>query len=254
MKSPTGYDLNNPVEIDLSKKVDEISGIVFNQSDSTLFAIDDNEGNLYKISLTNDPQIQKWKIGKSEDFEDIVMTDTSFFVLVSKGNLLQFPRSIPPRDVSEFNLGLKGFNEFETLYYESQHNRLILFCKECKEDDDNTVSAYAYDLTGQRFIDTPVLRLRKKEVEKVAGEKLSRIKASAGSINPLTGEVFIISSINKILIVLDPDFNVKETYDLKRSKFVQPEGICFSPSGTLFISNEAGTEGKANILIFKRDQ
>ncbi len=95
MKSPAGYNLNKPVIINLSKKIDEISGIAYSSSDSSLFAIDDNTGFLYKIRLTKGPDIQKWEFGKKADYEDLVLVDSAFYILESSGKIIHFPLKFP---------------------------------------------------------------------------------------------------------------------------------------------------------------
>jgi len=252
MKSPAGYDLNKPVIINLSKKIDEISGIAYSSSDSSLFAIDDNTGFLYKIRLTKGPDIQKWEFGKKADYEDLVLVDSAFYILESSGKIIHFPLKVPITEAKIDKLELKGFNEFETLYYDADQKRLVLLCKECKEDGSDKVSAYGYAVTGNEFSKAPVLTMKREEVEKISGTKMGRLKVSAGNINPLTGEIFIISSINKVLIVMDNEYNIKGVYELQRNVFGHPEGLCFAPDGTLFISNEAGESKKANVLIFKK--
>lgn len=254
MKSPEGYDLNNPAIINLTKKIDQISGIAYSKSDNSLFAIDDDKGDLYNIPLTKKPEIKKWKFGKSADYEDLALVDSIFFILESSGKIISFPFRFPVTIGEANTIDLKGFNEFETLYYDPSEKRLILLCKECKKDNADTVSAYSYSIDTNTFSETPVLQLKRNDIEKKMGEKIGRLKASAGTVNPLTGEIFIISSINKLLIIADKNYNIKEVYDLKRSLFAQPEGICFAPDGTLFISNEASENSKAEILIFKRQQ
>ncbi len=252
LKSPEGYDLNKPEIINLSKKIDQVSGIVYSAADNSLYAIDDDNGDLYNITLTPKPEVQKWKFGKKNDYEDLAFADSAFYILESSGRLFKFPFGFPITDVKEYKLELSGFNEFETLYYDSSSQRLILLCKECEEDKKKSVSAYAFDIRSDSFVSTPVLELKRKELEKTLDDKVSRLKASAGAVDPITGNIFIISSINKLLIVADKQYRVKEAYELNRSTFGQPEGICFAPDGTLFISNEASGDNKADILIFKK--
>jgi len=82
-----------------------------------------------------------------------------------------------------------------------------------------------------------------------------KFKPAAASINPVTGDLYIVSSINKLLVTAGRDGVVKKVYNLDPKLFVQPEGITFSPSGNMFISNEAGPMKSANILFyqFKKD-
>lgn len=250
MRSPAGYDLNKPEVINLSKKIDQVSGIVYSASDNSLYAIDDDNGDLYNIPITEHPEIKRWKFGKKADYEDLVMTDSMFYILASNGTIVSFPHSFPITEIKEQKIGLEGFNEFETLYYEPAANRMIMLCKECNKDDKQAVSAYPFIISSNTFGEP--FKLKRSSVEAITKEKSGRLKISGGTINPLTGEIFFVSSINKLLIVTDKDLNVKDAYDLTRSEFEHPEGICFAPDGTLFVSNEASTETKANILIFKR--
>ena len=39
--------------------------------------------------------------------------------------------------------------EFETLYFDSSLNKLILVCKDCKEDNKKEVSTFAFDIATQ---------------------------------------------------------------------------------------------------------
>lgn len=252
MRSPAGYNLNKPEVINLTKKIDQISGIVYSASDNSLYAIDDDNGDLYNIPITEHPEIKKWKFGKKADYEDLVMTDSMFYILISNGTIISFPKKFPITDVKERKIDLEGFNEFETLYYDAAADRLLMLCKECNKDDKQTVSIYPFDLSSDSF--GQPLKLERKNVEAITKEKTGRLKISGGTINSSTGEVFLVSSINKLLIVTDKDLNVKDAYDLQRSEFEHPEGICFAPDGTLFVSNEASEETKANILIFKKNQ
>jgi hypothetical protein len=49
-------------------------------------------------------------------------------------------------------------------------------------------------------------------------------------------------------VVLSPDGKISEILQFKGKEFKQPEGIAFSEDGKLFISNEAGKNGKGNII------
>ena len=60
----------------------------------------------------------------------------------------------------------------------------------------------------------------------------------------------MISSVGKLLVVLDRDGYILGVHALDPNLFRQPEGICFSPEGDLYISNE-GRGGKGYVLKFK---
>ncbi len=62
--------------------------------------------------------------------------------------------------------------------------------------------------------------------------------------------IYLVSHAGKQLLVYDEEKRIKAFIPLDKSLFKQPEGICFSPEGTLFISNES-QGGRGNILTFK---
>jgi hypothetical protein len=55
------------------------------------------------------------------------------------------------------------------------------------------------------------------------------------------------------LLILDKAGSIKELYQLDQNEFSQPEGISFSPTGDLFISNE-GKKEPGNIMRVKIDK
>jgi uncharacterized protein YjiK len=87
LATPALYDLNNPVVFSLPDGLGEISGIAYYPKDSAVFAIVDEEGILFKIYLNGSKVIKKWKFDKKHDFEDVVMHDSTFYVLISNGDI-----------------------------------------------------------------------------------------------------------------------------------------------------------------------
>ena len=83
-------------------------------------------------------------------------------------------------------------------------------------------------------------------------EKDVDFKPSGIAIHPMTGQIYMISSVGKLLVVLNKNRDLSAKYALDKDVFKQPEGICFSPDGDLYISNE-GRGKSANILHFKFD-
>ena len=65
--------------------------------------------------------------------------------------------------------------------------------------------------------------------------------------NPLTKDIYVLSA-DKVLVVLNPDYKLKEVIKLNPVTYNQAEGICFDPSGTMYISSE-GDGGKGKLII-----
>ena len=249
--SPSGYDLNHPVAVYLNSELNEISGIIYYPKDTGVFAISDATGSLYKIFPDKKVALQKWKFGSNHDYEDLQRIDSTFYILASNGDIvsIQFSRSAPMQ-VKKFEMHDKQKNEFETLYFDSALNKLVLICKDCKEDKKSTVSTRAFDITNNTYSNGPYT-INVNTINKKANIKEMKFKPSAAAINPLTNELFILSSVNKMLVIADKNGNAKSVYNLRPSIYRQPEGIAFTPQGDLLISNEYDKEGSANILVIK---
>lgn len=75
-------------------------------------------------------------------------------------------------------------------------------------------------------------------------------KPSAAAIHPIEKRLYIVASVNGLLVITDLQGHVQEAYNLKHRLFLQPEGLAFAPNGDMYISNEGGYDGTANILKF----
>lgn len=246
------YDLSKPVTIELPKEIDEISGMDYDAADKSIYAIDDNEGDLFRIKIKGkDADVQHVKFGKGKDYEGISMVSGKVYVLNSPGSITYFSDSDPVKDAKTAASPAKGKNEFEILYKDPAANRLMMLCKDCHEDKKDELSVWAFDLAKNEFSKKPVRKIGIKKIEEISGEKIGRFKPSGANVHPITGDVYIISSINKMMLVTDADYNLKMVYKLHRDNFKQPEGLCFTPDGKLLISNEAAGKGKANILMYE---
>ena len=246
------YELDKPQTITLPQGINEISGISYNPADNTVFAVDDENGYLFKISLDRQPVVENWEFDKKRDFEEIAVVNNKAYVLVSSGKLVYFPVSFPVKNITTASLDIEGRNEFESLYHDPAANRLLMMCKDCKGDGKDAVSIYGFDLRTNTFDSRAIGVLNTSGINKKSGKKTDRFKPSAARIHPQTGELYIISSVNKMLVVADKNFTIKEVRRLDSSIFKQPEGLDFTPSGDMLISNEAGGSGNANILLFRQ--
>jgi uncharacterized protein YjiK len=255
LSSPPGYDLNKPAVVKLPGYLDEISGIAFYPKDKAVFAIDDEKGWLYKIFLSGNMAIQKWKYGKGSDFEDLVVVDSVFYVLQSKGNILavRFVQA-DSTVVESYKSELPGKNEFEILYEDKGQNRLIMLCKDCEADNRKSLTAFAFDLTTHTFAPSPAYVIDVTKIDELMNERKVKFKPSAAGIDPRTGKLFMISSVNKIVAVADKNGKVEKVYKINPKLFKQPEGLSFTPEGHLLISNESAGIGASNIFIFKYNQ
>ncbi|RYG48088.1 MAG: hypothetical protein EOO01_13975 [Chitinophagaceae bacterium] len=250
LKNPEGYNMRKAVQLKLPLELDEISGVAYHPGDSSVFAINDEKGWLYKIKRGQ--QIQTWKFSPGADFEDVVLRDSAFYVLRSNGDIirLSFNGTDQPT-VQQFYFSEQGEskNEFEILYYDSTRAKLMLICKDCEMDKKKSLTAFTFDPASGKYTGSP-FSINVQNIASAIGEEKMKFKPSAASINPRNGLLYIISAINKLIVVTDVNGNIKEVCHIDPGIFKQPEGISFTPAGGMIISNESADIGVADILFF----
>lgn len=248
-----GYNLREPEVIRLNRSLVEISGINYYPKDSTVFAIIDEDGVFSKIYINKNAEVKKWNFGKKKDYEDLMLVDSTFYVLISNGDIetLNFTDDSVVDNTIKYPGSDKKINEFESLYFDKAKRNLVMVCKECKEDPKGELSVWTFNIDSLTYV-PDAFTINVDDIAAKAGQQKVEFKPSATAINPVTNEVYIISSIAKLLVVTDLKGAVLQVVKLDPDLFKQPEGLTFTPSGDMLISNEWAEEGPANILLFKR--
>ena len=90
--------------------------------------------------------------------------------------------------------------------------------------------------------------IHKKDFLKVIDEKLEFFP-SAIAVHPFTHDIYILSTKdNKCMARYDYKGKLLSHQFIDKELMPQPEGICFSPEGTLYISTQ-GRHGKAAAIF-----
>ena len=256
VKSPAGYDLSKPVKYEMPTELLEISGIAFNSGDnSRIYAEQDEDGNIYYFR-PGDKQVSHAKFGKHGDYEDVAITGSRAVMLRSDGRLyslaLNQVNSGKLTDIKEFN-NLLPAGEYEGLYADQPANKLYALCKQCPGDKhDKECSGFIFNVSADGSISKAGnFKVDVRKISELSGKKKLKFHPSALAKNQLTKQWYILSSVNKLLVVTDVNWNVLQAYPLNPGKFLQPEGIAFDKQGNLYISNEGDQIGNGNILLFK---
>jgi uncharacterized protein YjiK len=268
------YDLEHPTSIyKMPEALTEISGISFHQDDDTqIYAEQDEKGRLYWLK-PGDQTAKYYDFGKDGDYEDLAFVGKQAVLLKSNGVLYSFDFT-PAADkegtpvtgsLQEWkDLVPKG--EYEGLFADAARNQLYLLCKDCKsEDHKKKVSVYRLDNDAGHWVRGAVYHIDVSQIstlvdptgqdngkkgKKGKKEKKVDFKPSALCQDPLTHQWYVLSSINKMLVVLGTDWQVKAVHTLSRKLYAQPEGICFDKQHNLYISNEGQLPGEATLLKF----
>jgi len=255
----SGYDLANPdLKIKLHYDLREISGLSYFDKNK-LACIQDESGKLFIIDIIENKIFRKIKFEKSGDYEGLEIVDQKVYVLKSNGKLYKFDLTSKDEAKSnEYDTPLTIKNDVEGLGFDHINGELLLACKgspDLKDTNFKGKAIYSFNLNNETFNKLPKFLIKKKDIESFSnksGQKLRKkidFYPSGIAQHPINSNIYIISHIGKLLVVINPAGQIIETYPLNPKIFKQPEGICFSPNGDLFIANE-GQGSRATILKF----
>jgi len=255
--SPAGYDLNKPRKMELGKVLNEISGLAFNEEDSSLIAISDSKEKVFGIELKKLKlkDITGKVVPTNSDLEDVTKVNNTLYLLSSPGKIITVPNGTQDTaGVIGYDIGLQDKNDFESLYYDPSVQGLVMICKTCAfEKGKHLRTAFRFDLSTKKFDSTAFFTISKADVEVLLKDKDIKFDPSAAAINPVSKRLFILSSAGNLLVVTDTRGKAVEAFKLNPDKFPQAEGIAFAPNGDMYISNE-GKFGKATLLFFPYHQ
>lgn len=257
------YDYKSPsATYVLDAKLEEISGLAYNELDNTFLANDDESGNFYVLSSTDLSIIEEIKFSKKGDFESIEKVGDDIIIGKNTGTFYFY--NLITKTAAQYKTELKAKNDVEgSCYFESEH-ALLIACKgqslQTQKGEKKKKSIYSFDLKNKTLDPQPFLTINDEmlisHIEKhYVSESISKLRklknrakehAPSGiAIHPRSGEYYIVSARGSTLVVLDNNKVFKEINFLNSRIIPQPEGICFDKNGNLFIATEGqGFSGK----------
>lgn len=244
------YQLSQPTQRwKLDNQLEEISGLTY-VNEQQLAAVDDEKGSIFLFDTQRGEITDKIKFGKNGDFEGIELVDGIYYVLRSDGVIFEIQSLLNSPEKEKHETELSQKNDAEGLGYDHHGRWLLIACKnggEIKDSEDSeSVMVYRYRAKNGKLI--PFLYQSPALFQKhLTGEKKFRVSAIAQ--HPITQHYYLLASANRSLVVLNQQSEIVALAYLSRKNFAQPEGICFAPDGTMYISNE-GRSSKATIMKF----
>ncbi len=258
------YDLRTPAEtFKMPLILEEISGLAITQDEQHLVAIQDENGLVFYIDRQSGEIAKQFEFWKDGDYEGVEMVGDTVYVARSNGTLYEIVRGgEPDQSVERYKLAIDRENDVEGLAYDRANRRLLLACKGAAGEGEayqGMKGVYAFDLdsktlseapvilisldaVNQYLTDSPEIRKLDKLVEFFDAEDEIGFSPSAIAIHPLTGNIYITSSVGKMLIVLNDQGKILHIEKLSKKMHPQPEGLCFDQQGNLYISNEGRGE------------
>lgn len=252
------YNLQSPSATwTLPDELFEISGNAW-IDDKHLLVIEDLHPNLYVVRLDKTAAIEKKvpfapeKIDKF-DIEDVAFNGKTAYALWSHGTIYKIDDWQTSPKVSNWETGLKKSNNTEGLCYDPLTKKLLVACKNDSGDDDekkSTRGIYRFDPENGKMESEPFMLIEKADFKKVADEKFNFYPSAIG-VHPVTGDIYVLSTKEtKGLARFSHDGKLKDFQWIDKKLMPQPEGLCFAPDGTLYISTEGKHGQPAKILRF----
>ena len=252
------YDLAHPQKKwQLNPDLEEISGNTWVDKDHIL-AIEDLTPNLYLLKLDENTATVEKKVlfnerkdpEKKFDVEDVVLVNNTVYALWSHGALFKITNWKDKPEVKEIKTFLSKENNTEGICYDPVSNDLLVACKneaDVEDEKKSTRARYEFDLKADTVKAEPFMLIHKKDFKKETGEKLEFFP-SAIAVHPITHNIYILSTKEtKCMAVYSHKGELISFEYIDKELLPQPEGICFAPDGTLYISTE-GKKGEPGYL------
>jgi uncharacterized protein YjiK len=266
------YRVNAPdTGFTMPKSLVEISALTLSPFADKLATVSDEKGDLFFINkytgVVDTPSIH---FAPDGDFEGLEFVGTTAYAIKSKGKLYEISNAATPaQKVIVHKTSLSKDDNIEGLGYDKKNNRLLLAAKGQKDVGESRKRIFAFDLATKTLVDEPVLGIgavdfarflasHKSSINDV--ERLSALVSgvdsslvigpSALAVHPLSGDIYLLSSVGKLLVVLSEKGVIKDIISLDKKVHVQPEGLTFDLDGTMYISNE-GKNGLGKLYVFK---
>jgi uncharacterized protein YjiK len=246
------YELSKPQKKwVLPDELKEISGNAWIDNDH-LLVIEDLHPNLYLLSLDKDLGVIEKTIpfettgNKKFDIEDVTIAGNDVYALWSHGVIFKIEDWQNKPRTKEIPTFLDKKNNTEGICYDPVTHDLLIACKNesgLEDEKKSTRAIFELDMQTGKLKKDPFILIQKKDFKEANGDKLD-FNPSAIAVHPVTHDIYIISTKGtKALARYNHNGQFLSVQMIDEEIMPQPEGICFSPDGILFIS----TEGKHGV-------
>lgn len=263
------YDLNSPqTTLTLPDTLKEISGLTMIDS-SSIACIQDENGILFIYDVLQNKIKRQFTFNKDGDYEELARVGKAMYILRSDGEIYKLADyTIDNSTLTSYSTAIPA-NDNEGLCYDKENNRLLIGAKgkidDTKKNKDKRV-IYEFHLQSNKLEEKPVLKFDTDKIEKYLSEKnitpptfekngkiilnpKLKFMTSAICIHPITNQLYLISAMDHLLFIFNPDGSMAHVEVLDPKIFNKAEGITFFENGDMLISNE-GQNKKPTLLKF----
>jgi len=257
--STYNYDLKTPDHTwRLPDQLVEVSGNTWVDKDH-LILIEDMHPNLYLIKIDDKNATLEKTIPFAEeekektDIEDVAIVNNTVYALWSHGVLFKISDWQTKPKAEEIRTFLSKGNNTEGLCYDPVTQKLLVACKDASnvaDEKKTTKAVYQFDVAKNKLDEQPFLLIHKNDFKKPSGQTPD-FNPSAIAVHPITHDIYLLSTrASKCMAVYSHDGKFKTIQFIDAELMPQPEGICFSPEGILYISSEGKKGDPGNLFEF----
>lgn len=241
-------------EWELPNELQEVSGLEW-AGENEIACIQDEDGIIFFYDLESSKITRRYKFGGAGDYEALTRLNDKYWVAESNGRLVRVNDIDGLEENSEdIQLKFEYRNNIEGLAATGSGDLWISVKDRNLDNKGDYKGIYSFDPEKGILNMKPVLKVDYNDPQfDVFNTNNPRklIRPSDICFHPATGDLYILDAeFQKILVVDANTGKIKKIHLLDPSEFPQPEGICFSPSGRLFVSNE-GKMDSATIIEIK---
>jgi len=240
---------------DLPEVLKEVSGIAYLDKDR-FACVQDELGSVFIFNRTTARIEKEVPFGPPGDYEGITLAGREIYVVRSDGTLFRINELNAAKPaVSVYETALTATQNIEGLCYDAPGNRLLLAVKDEEPGNKPYKGIYAFSLEKKSLQEEPVYRISlNDELSRISkGKKEKLIRPSAIGRVPGAPRYFVLDGPNAGLLIMNEQGRLLSRCDLGKQAFAKPEGITFSPEGSIYISNE-GKKDPANITEIRLHQ
>jgi uncharacterized protein YjiK len=239
-------------QVDLPRALREASGLAIS-AEGRFFTHGDEEAEVVEIDPASGRAVRTFALGDRTargDFEGIAIAGSRFFLVTSAGGIVEFAAGADGERVPYFtHRGLPDEDcEVEGLEYDARSDALLLACKTPhRKPLRSRLVIFAFSLASMRAEPEPRMALGLDFLEDARlGNDLS---PSGIAIHPTAGTLFVLAAREHLLVEISADGSPLGARSLSHRVHKQPEGIGFTPDGTLWIADEGGN-GRASLTRY----
>ena len=226
---------------ELPANLKNISAIDYTPS-GKMACLQDEVGSIFIFNLESGEIDAEIPFGPPGDYEGLVLLNNDAYVGCADGRIIEISNyNSENPEVKEYGTNLTVNDNVTGLCYDKKNKRLLVSIKGTEDANQFYKGIYAFNLITKSMPVKPAIRidLRNHVFSKLQPKNVQSVfQPSDLDINPLTGQLYIIDGTRCQLLRMRLSESIRTLTELNKEKFIQPEGITFTPSGELYIASK----------------